>query len=76
MSKNAWKNVFIILIVMYIIPALIVFLLSGCSKNESDEIDIMNTVCIDGKKYLSVVNGSKCFYHVMERNGVIVECNK
>lgn len=55
---------------------IIILLLSvGCGEEkEIDETDIMNTVCIDGFKNLSIFDGYQCYYHPVTIRGRKVEC--
>lgn len=59
------------------IAMILSFLILSCeTTKESDETEIMYTICIDGAKHLSVMNGVDCYYHPIEIDGKLVECNE
>lgn len=49
---------------MRIMIILMTLMIISCnSENEIDETEIMNTVCIDGMKHISVMTKFECYYH-------------
>ena len=62
------KNLFLILIL---------FLSVNCNSVTEDETQIMNTVCIDGVKNMSIISGLDCMYiPMMDDNYEMVRCGK
>ena len=60
---------------MKAIPIIIfIMLLVSCADKENEEIQIINTVCIDGVLNFSIVDHGKCFYAPVTIEGEIVRC--
>jgi len=59
---------------MRLILSLLLFF--GCMSDNHDEIEIMNTVCIDGFLCFSVTNGLECDYIPVKINDKKVRCGE
>ena len=53
-----------------------ILLFIGCVTDNHDELEIMNTICIDGVLCFSVMNGLECDYIPVMVNDKKVRCGK
>jgi len=71
--NNILRDILCLLFILLLCAAAI---FSCHGDDDINEIDIMNTVCDEGVKKISVINMRECYYHAVEINGETVKCDE
>ena len=59
-----------------LVCVIILLLFMGCKEESHDELQLLSTICIDGKLHFSVINAYSCDYVMVEIDGKNVRCGE